>query len=181
MSLETREIFEFGRFRLDVGERSIECVDGTKNGALTEKAFQTLVLLVRRHGHLVSKDELIQFVWPDTIVEDNNLEKCIHHLRHFLRESSEGSSYIQTVRKHGYRFVAEVRRVPANGAGDHEGNGFLPVEAIVSLTGSAPSETRAKSPTTRINRIRLSIIAIVSVVLVGVVACAYVFIVRPRP
>ena len=111
MSLERKEIFEFGEFRLDVDEHTIERIDGVRNGTLTEKAFQTLVLLVRRRGHLVTKDELISFVWPDTIVEDNNLEKCVHRLRHFLGESSDGTTYIETVRKHGYRFVGRVHVV----------------------------------------------------------------------
>src|SRR5688572_2558981 len=111
MSLKRKEIFEFGEFRLDVDEHTIERKDGHKNGSLTEKAFQVLVLLVRRRGHLVSKDELIRYVWPDTIVEDNNLEKCIHRLRHFLGETPNGSKYIDTVRKHGYRFVKQVEAV----------------------------------------------------------------------
>jgi len=111
MSLERKEIFEFGEFRLDVEEHTIERIDGEHNGTLTEKAFQTLVLLIRRRGHLVSKNELIRFVWPDTIVEDNNLEKCVHHLRHFLGETANGRKYIETVRKHGYRFVEKVDAV----------------------------------------------------------------------
>ena len=63
MSLGNKEIFEFGEFRLDVGEHTIERIDGTRNGTLTGKAFHALVLLVRRRGRLVSKNELIQFVW----------------------------------------------------------------------------------------------------------------------
>ncbi|HVQ56440.1 MAG TPA: winged helix-turn-helix domain-containing protein [Pyrinomonadaceae bacterium] len=115
MSLRRKEIFEFGEFRLDVEEHTIERIDGVRNGTLTEKAFQALVLLVRRRGHLVPKDELIGFVWPDTIVEENNLEKCVHQLRHFLGETSDGSTYIETVRKHGYRFVGDVRTVEVSG------------------------------------------------------------------
>jgi len=115
MSLERKEIFEFGDFRLDVDEHAIERIDGKRNGTLTEKAFRALVILVRRRGHLVSKDELIRHVWPDTIVEDNNLEKCIHHIRHFLGETSEGAPYIETVRKHGYRFVGRVKVVEVSG------------------------------------------------------------------
>ena len=111
MSLKRKEIFEFGEFRLDVSEHTVERIDGTRNGTLTEKSFQVLVRLVQRRGHLVTKDELIEFVWPDTIVEDNNLEKCIHHLRHFLGERPEGTKYIETVRKHGYRFIGNVEMV----------------------------------------------------------------------
>lgn len=115
MLLPRKEIFEFGEFRLDVSERTIERIDGGHSGTLTEKAFQALTLLVRRGGHLVSKDELIGFVWPDTIVEDNNLEKSIHHLRHFLGEAQDGNKYIETVRKHGYRFVGNIRVVEVSG------------------------------------------------------------------
>lgn len=116
MSLMTKEIFEFGDFRLDVSERTIERVDGARNGTLTEKSFQALVLLVRRRGHLVPKDDLIRFIWPDTIVEDNNLEKCIHHLRHFLGETADRSGYIETVRKYGYRFVGDVKAIEVSGS-----------------------------------------------------------------
>jgi len=111
MSLEKKEIFEFGGFRLDVDEHTIERIDGAQSETVTEKAFQTLVLLVRRRGHLVTRNELICYIWPDTIVEDNNLEKCIHQLRHFLGETSNGRKYIATVRKHGYRFVEKVEAV----------------------------------------------------------------------
>jgi DNA-binding winged helix-turn-helix (wHTH) protein/tetratricopeptide (TPR) repeat protein len=111
MSLKRKEIFEFGKFRLDVDEHTIERRDGTRNGTLTGKSFQVLVLLVRRHGHLVTREELIRYVWPDTIVEDNNLEKCVHHLRHYLGETADGPKYIDTVRKHGYRFVEKVEAV----------------------------------------------------------------------
>jgi DNA-binding winged helix-turn-helix (wHTH) protein/Tfp pilus assembly protein PilF/TolB-like protein len=116
MSLATKEIFEFGEFRLDVNEHTIERIDGTQNGTLPEKAFQALVLLIRRRGHLVSKDELIGFIWPDTIVEENNLEKCIHHLRHFLGEAPDKTVYIETVRKHGYRFVGNVQAIEVSGS-----------------------------------------------------------------
>ncbi len=116
MSFKKKEIFEFGDFRLDVSERTIERIDGAKNGTLTEKAFQALVLLVRRRGHLISKHELIDFVWPDTIVEDNNLEKCVHQLRSFLGNMPDGGSYIETVRKHGYRFVGKVKAEQVSGS-----------------------------------------------------------------
>jgi DNA-binding winged helix-turn-helix (wHTH) protein len=111
-----KEIFQFGEFRLDVDDHTVVRLDGTKNGTLTEKSFQVLVLLVRRHGHLVTKDELIRFAWPDTIVEDNNLEKCIHHIRQFLGDTAEQSKYIETVRKHGYRFVGSVQVTQVSGS-----------------------------------------------------------------
>lgn len=111
MSKESKEIYEFGPFRLDVGEHIFERSDGAKNGSLPEKAFQTLVVLVRNQGRLITKGELLDAVWPDAIVEENNLDKAIHAIRHALGETPAEHKYIETVRKHGYRFVADVRKV----------------------------------------------------------------------
>lgn len=111
MPRECVEIYEFGSFRLDVPERKIERSDGNANGALPEKAFQTLVYLVRNSGTLIHKDELLSAVWPDTVVEENNLGKAVHAIRNYLGEASR--EFIETVPKHGYRFVAPVVRVAA--------------------------------------------------------------------
>lgn len=105
------ESFEFGDFLLNVGERKLVRRDGVMNGALPEKAFQTLVHLVRRGGTLLTKEELLLAVWPDTIVEENNLGKAIHAIRRCLGERIGEQKYIETVPKHGYRFVAKVRRI----------------------------------------------------------------------
>ena len=111
MSLNSSEIYEFGDYRLDVDERTIERLNGGQLDALPTKTFDVLVLLVRRRGRLVSKDELLEQVWPDTIVEANNLEKRVHRLRRFLGETDSGSKHIETVRGHGYRFVAPVHKL----------------------------------------------------------------------
>ncbi|NOT48669.1 MAG: hypothetical protein HOP17_13085 [Acidobacteria bacterium] len=111
MSKESKEIYEFGPFRLDVGEHILKRVDGEVKCALPEKAFQTLVVLARNHGRLLTKSELLDAVWADSFVEENNLDKAVHAIRHVLGESAKSDTYIETVRKHGYRFVIEVRRV----------------------------------------------------------------------
>ena len=122
MGKGSSEQYEFGEFRLDVNERRIERHDGRACSALPEKAFQTLVYLVRNGGKLVTKEELLSAIWPDTIVEENNLGKAIHAIRSFLSEHAGDPKYIQTVPKHGYRFVAEITRLSAgNGS-----NGIAP-------------------------------------------------------
>jgi TolB-like protein/DNA-binding winged helix-turn-helix (wHTH) protein/lipopolysaccharide biosynthesis regulator YciM len=109
MSNKVNEIYEFGDFRLDVQERKIELRgNGESAGSLPEKAFQTLVYLVRNGGRLVTKDELIEAVWPGTFVEENNLDKAVYSIRQLLGEKPGERKYVETVRKHGYRFVAEV-------------------------------------------------------------------------
>jgi DNA-binding winged helix-turn-helix (wHTH) protein/TolB-like protein/Flp pilus assembly protein TadD len=107
MSNEIRELYEFGTFRLDVGERLL-----TREGQrvpLSEKAFDTLCALVRRGNHLVRKEDLLSEVWPDVIVEENNLDKNISLLRQVLGERTGEGKFIETVRGHGSLFVAEVR------------------------------------------------------------------------
>jgi DNA-binding winged helix-turn-helix (wHTH) protein/TolB-like protein/tetratricopeptide (TPR) repeat protein len=115
MSRESTEIYEFAGYRLDVDERTFHRLDGVKNGSLPEKPFQTLTVLVRNHGRLVTKQELLDAVWPDSFVEENNLDKCIHAIRHALGEKPGQHKYIETVRKHGYRFVADVEKITENG------------------------------------------------------------------
>ena len=111
MSEENKELYEFDNFRLDLAEHTLTRRDGSENGRLPEKAFQTLCLLVQKSGHLLTKKELIDQIWPDAFVEENNLDKCIHAIRRVLGEKGDEHKYIETVRKHGYRFVADVRRV----------------------------------------------------------------------
>jgi DNA-binding winged helix-turn-helix (wHTH) protein len=104
---QTRRYFVFGTFRVDVTERTLF---GEKGAVpLTPKAFDTLLVLVENSGHVLSKDELMKQVWPDSFVEENNLAQNISMLRKALGEESSGQKYIETVPRRGYRFVAEVR------------------------------------------------------------------------
>src|SRR6188768_3649839 len=111
MYRETKELYEFGPFRLDVEEHTLTRTDGSKSYTLPEKAFQTLCVLVQKRGHLLTKQELLAEIWPDSFVEENNLDKCIHAIRQVLGEKPGEQRYIETVRKHGYRFVAVVNNV----------------------------------------------------------------------
>ena len=109
MTAEASEIYEFADFRLNVRERALTRPTTGDSVALPEKAFDTLCVLVRNAGRLVGKDELLDSVWPNAFVEENNLNKSIHAVRRALGESNGEQKFIETVKKHGYRFVAEVR------------------------------------------------------------------------
>src|SRR3979409_1225875 len=111
MVSHVQERYEFGPFRLDPAEHILLRDD--KVVALTPKAFETLALLVRSCGHLVRKEELLERVWHDTIVEEGNLNVIIHTLRKALGDDPRESKYIETVAKCGYRFVADVRKAEA--------------------------------------------------------------------
>jgi TolB-like protein/DNA-binding winged helix-turn-helix (wHTH) protein len=104
---DTQTLYEFGPFRLEPGERRL--LRGDEIVALTPRAFDTLHLLVRNSGHLLTKDDLIRMLWPDTFVEEGSLSNNIFLLRKALGDDPE---YIETVPRRGYRFVATVRRVP---------------------------------------------------------------------
>src|ERR1700687_4193693 len=106
MSAETKVLYEFGKFRCDPREHLLLC--GGRPVSLSPKAFETLVVLIQSNGRLLTKDELMQQVWPDSFVEEANLTVNISALRKALGESPGGQQYIETVPKRGYRFVAPV-------------------------------------------------------------------------
>ena len=77
--------------------------------SLTPKAFDTLLALVQNNGHVLTTEELMAQVWPDSFVEGNNLAQNISTLRKVL--GAGGAKFIETVPKRGYRFVAEVKEI----------------------------------------------------------------------
>jgi DNA-binding winged helix-turn-helix (wHTH) protein len=78
---------------------------------ITPKAFEVLVALIERRGQVVEKDALMKLVWPDTVVEDNNLVRHISTVRKALDDHPPGHQYIVTNPGRGYRFVAPVREI----------------------------------------------------------------------
>ena len=107
MNRPARRFYLFDGFRVDVSERLL--FKENREVPLTPKVFDTLEVLLENSGHVLTKKELMQQVWPDSFVEENNLAQNISILRKALGESKEGEQYIQTVPKRGYRFVGEVR------------------------------------------------------------------------
>src|SRR5689334_7661430 len=94
---------EFGRFRLLPHRRELRA-DGVAV-ELGSRAFEVLMVLTEARGALVTKDEILSRVWPDTVVEENNLVIQISALRKALGEDRD---FIRTVSGRGYRFVAEI-------------------------------------------------------------------------
>ena len=113
MSQHSDDSYEFGLFRLDARERRL--LREGQAVPLPPKAFDLLLVLVRHHGRLLGKDELLKLVWPDMFVEEANLPSNVSLIRKALGDTTEGRRYIETVPKHGYRFVADVRRVSGDG------------------------------------------------------------------
>ena len=105
-------LYQFGSFQLEPDERRL-----FRNGepvSLTPKAFDTLVFLVERAGHLVEKEELMKALWPDSFVEEANLAQHVWTLRKTLGETQDGGQFIETVARKGFRFVATVTKHQRN-------------------------------------------------------------------
>ncbi len=116
-------VYRFGSFRVDTREQRL--TRGGDSIPITPKVFETLVVFLRHAGRLLTKDELLQAVWPDTSVEEANLTVNVSTLRRLLTES-ETRPCIETIARRGYRFV-------------------VPLE-VERETGAAPAAARLDRP-----------------------------------
>ncbi len=107
---KTRQLYEFGPFRVDANKELLLREDETV--PIPPKAFQILLVLIRNHKEVVTKDDLMKTIWPDTFVEEANLSRNIFLLRKALGESPQDHQYIVTVPGRGYRFAEDVQLVP---------------------------------------------------------------------
>ena len=106
-----RHVYAFDSFVVDAGKSVL--LRGGQSVPLTPKAFEILLVLVRNPGRVLKKEELIEEVWPDAFVDENNLPRNISSLRKALGEGPAEHKYIVTLPGQGYRFVAEVRQLDA--------------------------------------------------------------------
>lgn len=104
-------MYEFGGFRLDPGQHLLLQHEG-EPVSLAPKAFELLVVLIESGGRLLTKDHLMKQLWPDSFVEEANLTVNISALRKALGDTADGQAFIETVPKHGYRFIAPVTELP---------------------------------------------------------------------
>jgi eukaryotic-like serine/threonine-protein kinase len=132
MSVQTKAVFEFGSYRLNPTERLL--LREKAPVPLPPKAFDALVVMVESRGRLLGKDELLKTVWPDSFVEESNLAQHVSILRKALRDGEDGFQYIETVPRHGYRFIAEVREL----------------EGLAPETNISPGPTSGQQPSKRI-------------------------------
>ncbi|MGB8535110.1 MAG: winged helix-turn-helix domain-containing protein [Acidobacteriaceae bacterium] len=143
MAAGTRILYEFGAFRVDPEKQLL--LREQQHVPVTPKVFETLLILVRRSGELVTKDELMRELWPDSFVEESNLSQNIFMLRKALGETAEERRHIVTVPGRGYRFAADVRTLR------HEDEAIViasrtRAHVVVEETESETSETDASVP-----------------------------------
>jgi TolB-like protein len=106
MSTRRQVAYEFGKFRLLSADKQL--LRAGKPVPLKPQVFETLLLLVESHGHLIEKNEFLKRLWPDSFVEEAALAQNISQLRKALRNGTEEDRFIETVPKRGYRFLAPV-------------------------------------------------------------------------
>jgi DNA-binding winged helix-turn-helix (wHTH) protein/tetratricopeptide (TPR) repeat protein len=107
MSMQTGGIFQFGEFQIDARARTLRRKE--KIVALSLRAFDVLLYFVQNPGKVLTRDELLKNVWPDSFVDENSLAQSISTLRRALDEKPGDNSYIVTLTGRGYQFVAPVQ------------------------------------------------------------------------
>ena len=116
MNNHSNHLYDFGKYRLDAEKRVL--FRGEQAVHLPLKAIDLLIVLVERHGQVVSKEQLMELLWRDTIVEEANLAQNIFLLRKVFSENGGGRKWIETIPRRGYRFVAKVKEpLPATNPG----------------------------------------------------------------
>ena len=110
MVSEKTEYVHFGGFRLSKSERSL-----TRNGkhlTLQPKTFDMLAYLVGHPQQLLTKDELLDAIWPGAVVTENALTRCVLEVRKVLGDDHSNPTFIETLPKQGYRFIGELSPNP---------------------------------------------------------------------
>jgi DNA-binding winged helix-turn-helix (wHTH) protein/TolB-like protein len=157
MSEPEPQFFGFADLRVDVGRRVL--LRGGDPVPLTPRVFDTLLFMVRHHGRVIEKDELMRAIWPDAFVEENNLNQNISTLRRALGENRGENRYIATVPGRGYRFVAEVTRIHDSVAGSADTD--VPAAAAVDSRTANPLVRTPSDSRVHASRIALGVTALV--------------------
>ncbi len=146
-------VYAFGEFQVDPANQLL-----LRNGvpiALTPKVFQTLLILVERPGQLVTKDDFVRRLWPDTFVEDAALAENISRLRRALGDTRD-PALIVTVPKRGYRFAPQVTVAKPTAEPDADGR------------SEAPADVRGRRPSLRITALLAGGVIVGSVLVAGI-------------
>jgi TolB-like protein/DNA-binding winged helix-turn-helix (wHTH) protein/Tfp pilus assembly protein PilF len=160
MKAESSNMFAFGDFRLDLEERLLLKGDGTEV-PLTPRVFETLRYLVEHRGRLLDKERIMEAVWPDSIVEENNLAQAISKLRQVFGETPGSQNYIVTVPGWGYRFVAKVTEHAT------EAGSSADAEPAQSSSNGAQVATTAEQHSPRTNTSWFFVAAISAIAIAG--------------
>lgn len=141
-------IYRFADFLLEPDERRLR--RGNREIYLRPKAFDTLLYLIERHGHLVSKDELLDQVWAGTIVTETAMTHCIKEVRKALGDDAHQPHYLKTIPRLGYKFIAPVTKI-------HLSEEKIVEEEITAIKVTMTEESEAESDTFRMEAVPSSL------------------------
>src|SRR5450432_1331572 len=144
MNAPPAHIYEFGDFRLDAEKRLLWRED--EPVPLTSRVFETLLYMVEHHDTVLDKERLMEAVWPDSIVEENNLTQNISTLRRVFGETPGSHLFIVTVPGRGYRFVAEVRLREADAGPEPQRIPETAIEPVETETERVASVSEPNHP-----------------------------------
>ena len=139
--MKAEGIFQFGEFQIDVAARTLRREEEAV--ALNRRAFDVLLYLIQNPGRILTREELLKNVWPDSFVDENSLAQSISALRRALGEKPGDNSYILTLPGRGYQFVSPVRAVASKNSGATPETEFG--------TDDAPSQLLLQQHTIRTN------------------------------
>lgn len=146
--LNTETVFQFGQFKLNEKQRLLLC--GNQQVEIKAKDFDLLLVLLKNQPRLVTKQELMAAVWPESFVEEANLGVHVAQLRKILRQHSTTEDYIQTVHRHGYRFIGQVTLLNQSDSRRSLSEAEAVAEAILTLGGGLRIEAWRSSSGTKI-------------------------------
>ncbi|MGC2236593.1 MAG: winged helix-turn-helix domain-containing protein [Pyrinomonadaceae bacterium] len=142
-NLRHKTIYEFENFRLDA--ENLMLYQNEQEISLAPKVIETLLALVERRGEILGKDELMETVWADSIVEESNLSQNLYLLRKTLGEGKNGKPLIETFRRRGYRFNGEVKIAEKTSSAQNTSKNTENVLAFAPLAAVGGGKTVAET------------------------------------
>ena len=126
-----QKLYEFEDFRFDA--EHLMLYRRSESIPLAPKAAETLLVFIERRGQILSKEELIEQIWPDAFVEESNLFLYLSVLRKTLGKQKDGTPYLETLRRRGYRFNGSVQLVSDNNRQEPHSTQFQVINPIDSF------------------------------------------------
>jgi DNA-binding winged helix-turn-helix (wHTH) protein len=176
--MKTEGVFQFGKFQMDALARTLRREEASVT--LNRRAFDVLLYLVQNPGKVVTRDELLKNVWPDTFVDENSLAQSISALRRALDEKPGDNSYVVTLPGRGYQFVAPVRVVSqenlaivpdAATVASHSSSGLLFQQQTIRTSVITEEKQQLSLPTPR----RRGVVALVAAFAIAGIAVAGIY------
>ena len=135
-----QRVYEFGEFRLDPKRHALHSLVRQEPIVLTPRVYDTLLYLVENCGQVLNKARLMKAIWPNAVVEENNLNQHICALRRVLGDGEQGMRYVLTVPRRGYKFIAEVRTIATVAAEGGSARNSIAVLPFANLSGNVERE-----------------------------------------